>query len=147
MLPPFLCPGAPWGTVKTTGLVVETLVVFWGPCACILRPPLGVLRLEWVLGLWPLLAGVPEGLGAQDLPPTPHPPWGSVGRKTRGRSPCQWVSQQPVQPQTLSCRGQGHPLGSQGLPPTPPTSCQTDTLGLVYTAGGDLIQGLLATSC
>lgn len=27
-------------------------MVFWGPCACILRPSQGVLRLECVLGLW-----------------------------------------------------------------------------------------------
>lgn len=46
--------------------------------ACFLRPPLGVLRCEWVLGLLPLLTVVPEELVAQAHPLLPHVLWGSI---------------------------------------------------------------------
>ena len=109
---------------------------FWGLHAWALRPPLGVLRCEWLLGLWSLLTGVSGELVARDLPPLPCPPWRSVSG--RANSLCE--------PQPL-----GHPIKiravcSQRLPPVLPSSC----LDFACTERRDrslhrLIQLLLAT--
>lgn len=123
--------GLPGEQCRRLGWV--TCEVFVGPCACILKPILGVLRPEWVLS--PAGWGTLRGWWLR----SPHPMPPSLGRKTRGRFPCQRVSQPPVQPQLP-----GHPAearavrsvhGHRGAFLPPPAKIVL--LGLVHTAGGN----------
>lgn len=109
VLPSCREPGLPGAPRRQAGWHVRA---FWRLHTCTLRPPLGVLRREWLLGLGSLMTGVSEELVAQDRPSFPTPP--HFGAVVEESPECHWAMV------ILSRTGL---FPHKRLPPVLPSSC------------------------